>query len=101
MHKSLVKNIRGSDVACRTVDTIAYGSMETQNKNKALQTTVRTRHETATLLRLSIRTLDYLIARREIGFCKVGAKLLFRTSDIESFLNRHAVAPNDNPKEIE
>ncbi|MFZ4597697.1 MAG: helix-turn-helix domain-containing protein [Terrimicrobiaceae bacterium] len=75
--------------------------MRTQNEKLPLQDTVRTRHETATLLRLSIRTLDYLIARREIGFCKVGAKLLFRPSDIESFLTRHAITPRDNSEEIE
>jgi len=75
--------------------------MKTQNENLPLQATVRTRHETATHLRLSIRTLDYLIARREIGFCKVGAKLLFRPSDIESFLARHAMPPRDNSGDVE
>jgi len=69
--------------------------MTTQNENQPLQT-VLTRPETAKHLRLSLRTLDYLIARGEIGFCKVGVKSLFRPSDIESFLARHAVPPKES-----
>ena len=74
--------------------------MTTQNENQPLQT-VLTRPETAKHLRLSIRTLDYLIARGEIGFCKVGVKSLFRPSDIESFLARHEITPRDNSGDVE
>ena len=90
----------GLDGACCTVDKVASGSMTTQNQNQPLQT-VLTRPETAKHLRLSIRTLDYLIARGEIGFCKVGVKSLFRPSDIESFLARHEIAPRATTGDVE
>jgi len=60
-------------------------------------TTLLNRKEAAESLRLSVRTLDKLIKREEIGHVRVGGgkkratgRILFRPCDLESIAARHA-----------
>ena len=50
-----------------------------------------TRPEAAKRIPLGVRCLDYAKARRQIGFVKIGGKVLFRQCDIDAFIARHAV----------
>jgi len=49
------------------------------------------RIETAQKLGVCKRTLDHYIARRQIGFVKLGALVKFRQCDIDAFVARHVI----------
>ena len=49
--------------------------------------------EAAELTRLTVNTLYAYTARRKIPFIKLGAKVLFRQSDLEKWIDQHRVEP--------
>jgi excisionase family DNA binding protein len=49
--------------------------------------------EASELTRLSVATVYAYVARRKLPHLKVGAKLLFRRSDLEKWLDQHFVKP--------
>jgi len=49
--------------------------------------------EAAELTRLSVATVYAYVARRKLPYLKVGAKLLFRRSDLTRWLDGHFVQP--------
>lgn len=51
--------------------------------------------EAATYLRVSSRTVNRLLDNREIGHVKVGSRVLIPSKSINTFLEKHYVAPLD------
>jgi excisionase family DNA binding protein len=49
------------------------------------------RQEAAESLRVSLRTLDYLVAHREINHVRIAGRVLFRPVDLEMFATRKLV----------
>ncbi len=50
-----------------------------------------TRQEAMDYLRISKRTLDNLMRKRDIPFIKIGKKVLFRKADIDAWLESKVV----------
>ena len=48
---------------------------------------VLTRPEAARLLRVSIRTLDFLVASRQVPFKRLGRSIRFSEKALEDFMN--------------
>jgi excisionase family DNA binding protein len=46
-------------------------------------------------LGISLRMLDHLIARRRINFVRIGRRVMFRLSDLETFVARNLVPACD------
>jgi excisionase family DNA binding protein len=57
------------------------------------------RREAATLLGLSLRTLDYLIARKELCVRKVGRRVLLPRRAVEKFVNASSVVRKSHNKQ--
>lgn len=56
-----------------------------------MEQTVMNVREAAGFTRLSTATVYSYVAQRRMPFLKVGAKLLFKKSDLEEWLDRHRV----------
>ena len=55
-------------------------------------TRLLTLNEAATLLAVSPKTLQRLVARGDLAVIRVGSSLRFSTSDLEAFVARHRSA---------
>jgi excisionase family DNA binding protein len=60
----------------------------TQNSGELLSV-----QEAAERLKISIHTLRAWISQRRIGFIKLGRRVLFRSEDLEAFIDAHVVQP--------
>lgn len=58
-----------------------------------------TKKDVAKLLRVSVRTVDYLRASGELIFLKIENRVRFLPEDVEAFLKRHRVTPVPVPVE--
>ena len=55
------------------------------------------RRDAAALLSISLRTLDYLIARKEIAARKIGARVLIPRRALERFARRDHATQTPSP----
>lgn len=69
-----------------------YDRMNTDNtsdgKISETDKKIYSRKEVALYLGISLATVDRAIANRDIGFCRVGARVLFQEFHIQEYLNR-------------
>ena len=54
-----------------------------------------TRFQAKERLCLGLRTLDWHLAKGNIGCVRIGGKVMFRDCDFDAFIARHAVAPRE------
>jgi len=45
-----------------------------------------TKRETANLLNMSLRTVDNLLARKQLTFVKIGSSVRFTLADVQAFI---------------
>ncbi|RIX26485.1 helix-turn-helix domain-containing protein [Amnibacterium setariae] len=46
---------------------------------------------------ITIKTIEALVRRREIGFLKIGRALVFPKSALDAYIAEHTVQPSPNP----
>lgn len=46
---------------------------------------------------ITVRTIDGLVRRREIGFLKIGRAVVFPRSALETYVREHTVKPEPTP----
>jgi excisionase family DNA binding protein len=58
-----------------------------------VQPLLHSKRDTATLLSLSVRTIDNLITRKQLPVIRIGGRVMIRAYDIRKFLSQDHTGP--------
>jgi excisionase family DNA binding protein len=89
-------NIAHEDLAaCGVVDLRASAPPDSTQHNQTNQKLLFSREEAAAALSISIRSLDYLIANKELSARRIGTRVLIQAADLRKFARGdHKSRPN-------